>query len=88
MIVVFTGIVFNQFKNGWKVRFENLTVEDVKSKLDKFDDPYRFSTTKIHRFSLEKTKYLIVRDNGREEQQKKKEMFALLMLPLTQEDGT
>ncbi len=48
-----------------KVRFENLTVEDVKSKLDKFDDPLiDFPLLKFVRFSLEKTKYLIVRDNG------------------------
>ena len=48
-----------------KVRFENLTVEDVKSKLDKFDDPLiDFPLLKFVQFSLEKTKHLIVRDNG------------------------
>jgi len=35
-----------------KVRFENLTVEDVKSKLDKFDDPLiDFPLLKLIRFS-------------------------------------
>ena len=48
-----------------KVRFENLTVEDVKSKLDKFDDPLiDFPLLKFVRFSIEYLKYLIVRDNG------------------------
>lgn len=48
-----------------KVRFENLTVQDVKSKLDKLDDPLiDFPLLKFVKFSLEKTKHLIVRDNG------------------------
>ena len=48
-----------------KVRFENLTVEDVKSKLEKFDDPLLdFPLLEFVRFSIEYLKYLIVRDNG------------------------
>ena len=48
-----------------KVRFENLTVEDVKSKLDKFDDPLLdFPLLKFRGFSIESLKQLIVRDNG------------------------
>ena len=48
-----------------KVRFENLTVEDVKSKLDKFDDPlYDFPLLKFVRFSIEYLKHLFATDNG------------------------
>ena len=48
-----------------KVRFENLTVENVKSKLDKFDDPLiDFPLLKFVRFSTEYLKHLISRDNG------------------------
>ena len=48
-----------------KVRFENLTVEDVKSKLDKLDDPLiDFPLLKFVRFSIEYLKYLISTDNG------------------------
>ena len=48
-----------------KVRFENLTVEDVKSKLDKFDDPLLdFPLLKFIRFSIEYLKHLLSTDNG------------------------
>ena len=48
-----------------KVRFENLTVEDVKSKLDKLDDPLiDFPLLKFVRFSIEYLKHLISTDNG------------------------
>ena len=48
-----------------KVRFENLKVEDVKSKLDKLDDPLLdFPLLKFIQFSIESLKHLIVRDNG------------------------
>ena len=48
-----------------KVRFENLTVEDVKSKLDKFDDPLLdFPLLKFVRFSIEYLKHLFATDYG------------------------
>ena len=50
---------------GQKIRFENLTVEDVKSKLNKFDDPLiDFPLLKFIQFSIENLKYLFATDNG------------------------
>tara|TARA_X000000368_G_C22975798_1_gene687598 strand:+ start:156 stop:1253 length:1098 start_codon:yes stop_codon:yes gene_type:complete len=48
-----------------KVRFENLSVEDVKSKLDKLDDPLiDFPLLKFLQFSIENLKHLFATDNG------------------------
>ena len=48
-----------------KVRFENLTVEDIKSKNTAQDDPLLdFPLLKFIRFSLEYLKHLFATDNG------------------------
>ena len=59
------GSYLINLKMARKVRFENLTVEDVKSKLDKFDDPLLdFPLLKFVRFSIEYLKHLMSTDNG------------------------
>tara|TARA_X000000368_G_scaffold72686_1_gene53196 strand:+ start:717 stop:1841 length:1125 start_codon:yes stop_codon:yes gene_type:complete len=48
-----------------KVRFENLTVEDVKSKNTDLDDPLlNFPLLQFIRFSIETLKHLFATDNG------------------------